>query len=128
MKPGQRPNLVTVLIDDLVTPPVAQRVSDACLEMKSNGRLSGFDLDDLNCVHSVPRWFGSTSGPFKGVGGAAMTWFQLTVVYSEKVMVLFANDRLYGVAPFDAEALMRVDPDDFTRTPLPAPGRGAATR
>jgi hypothetical protein len=123
MKPGQRPNLVTVLIDDLMPQPVAQRVSDACLELEAQDKLHGFDLDDLSSLHSVPRWFGSTSGPFKGVGGSAMTWFQLTVVYSDKVMVMFANDRLYGVAPFEADALLRVDPDDFTYTPLAAPGR-----
>lgn len=121
--PGLRPTLVTVLIDDLMTQPIAQRVFDACQELEAQGKLSGFSLDDLNGVHSLPQLFGSTSGPFKGIGGAAMTWYQMTAVYSDKIIVLFANDRLYGVAPFNTEALMSLNPDDFTYTPLPAPGR-----
>lgn len=128
MKPGQRPALVTVLIDDLMTNPVSQRVSEACLELEAHGALHGFDLDDLSSLHSVPRLFGSTAGPFKGIGGAAMTWYQLTAVYSDKIIVLFANDRLYGVAPFNAEVLVSLNPDDFTYTPLPAPKRDRTAR
>lgn len=118
MKPGQRPTYVTAIVANLFTPPVIERVALAFRDMDASGVLpGGFNLDELMSVHSVPRLFGSMSGPFPGIGAAVMTWFQLTVVYSRDVMVLFADDRLYGVAPFDADALMNVDLDFFAHTP-----------
>jgi hypothetical protein len=58
---------------------------------------------------SWETWYGSTAGPFGGIGGAAMTLFRMTALHSEDAMLLFAStqfgDRFYGAAPYDAEAL-----------------------
>lgn len=114
MKPGQRPTYITVMIADLFTPPVIEAVAVGMRGMEESGVLpGGWNLDELDGVHSVPHLFGTAAGPFPGLGAAVMTWFQLTVVYSKDVMVLFANDSLYGVAPFDPAALASPDPDDF---------------
>lgn len=123
MKPGQGTTYITAMITDLfASPGVLETVALALRDMESTGLLQdGFNLDELVGVHSVPRLYGSTAGPFPGIGGAAMTWFQLTVVYSEDIMVLFANDRFYGVAPFDPMALMHPDPEDFAHLPVGRP-------
>jgi len=46
-----------------------------------------------------------------------MTKFRLTILYSKDFMVLFADDRLYGVAPFDAEAMLHGSVEHFAYTP-----------
>lgn len=53
--------------------------------------------------------YGSTAGPFPGVGGAALTWFRMTILHSDTAMLLFAStqftDQFYGAAPFDPAIL-----------------------
>lgn len=69
-------------------------------------------------VTSWEIWYGSTAGPFPGIGGAAMTWFRMTALHSEDAMLLFAStkfsDQFYGAAPFNAEALAARDVEAFT--------------
>jgi hypothetical protein len=122
MKPGQRPTFVTEMIAGLFTPPVIETVAVALRGMEDSGVLpGGWNLDELEGIHSAPHLFGTAAGPFPGIAAAVMTWFQLTVVYAKDIMVLFADDSLYGVAPFDPVALMHPDPDDFAYLPLPRP-------
>ena len=67
--------------------------------------------------------FGSTTGPFKGIGGAAMTTFRLTVVHSPAAMILFAvnerrgEPRLFGIAPYSPVVLEDRDWTAFTFVP-----------
>lgn len=67
---------------------------------------------------SWETWYGSTAGPFHGVGGAAMTWFRMTVLHSETAMLLFAStgfsDQFYGAAPFDTNVLAARTVEAFT--------------
>lgn len=109
---------ISMMITDLMAGPVLETVALAVRDMDQTGILpGGFDFDKLTSVHSMDQWFGSTAGPFPGIGGAAMTKFRLTILYSEDIMVLFANDRLYGVAPFDADAMLHGSVDHFAYTP-----------
>lgn len=109
---------ISMMITDLMTGPVLETVALAVRDMDETGVLpGGFDFNKLTSVHSVEQWFGSTAGPFPGLGGAAMTKFRLTILYSDDIMVLFANDRLYGVAPFDADAMLHGSVDHFAYTP-----------
>jgi hypothetical protein len=52
-----------------------------------------------------------------GVGGAAMTWFRMTILHSDTAMLLFAStqfgDQFYGAAPFDAAILAAPKVEDF---------------
>ncbi|WP_427007076.1 hypothetical protein [Pseudarthrobacter sp. H2] len=64
-------------------------------------------------VASWETWYGSTAGPFPGVGGAAMTLFRLTVLHSDTAMLLFANEQFYGAALYDAEVLTSRNVDAF---------------
>jgi hypothetical protein len=47
----------------------------------------------------------SPFGSFRWRLRRAVTCFTMTVIHSDTVMVLFANGRLYGAAPYDAEQL-----------------------
>ncbi|ACL42021.1 hypothetical protein Achl_4070 (plasmid) [Pseudarthrobacter chlorophenolicus A6] len=109
----------TTIIDEsinaLLTPAVIERTAEVLAELEPDNLPNGFDPFALNSVYSVNSWFGSTAGPFGGVGGAAMTVFRLTVIFSPEIMLLFANDRFYGVAGFRAELLGELDPDQFLR-------------
>ncbi|HEX9088488.1 MAG TPA: hypothetical protein VF867_13290 [Arthrobacter sp.] len=109
---------VSAMIAELMTGPVLETVALAVRDMDQTGILpGGFNFDELTSVHSMEQWFGSTAGPFPGIGGAAMTRFRLTILYSKDFMVLFADDRLYGVAPFDADAMLNGSVDHFAYTP-----------
>lgn len=84
----------------------------------------GTGLADFRSMLSWETLYGSTTGPFPGVGGAAMTWFRLTVLVSEHAMLLFASDqfgdRFYGAAPFDAAVLAAPTVEAFDLfTPVP---------
>jgi hypothetical protein len=71
--------------------------------------LDGTGLESFRNVASWKTWYGSTAGPFPGVGGAAMTWFRMTILHSDTAMLLFAStqfgDQFYGAAPFDPAIL-----------------------
>lgn len=109
----------TTVIDEsihsLLTGAVIERTAEVLAEHEGGSIPNGFSPGDLTCVHSVNQWFGSTAGPFGGVGGAAMTVFRLTVVYSSEIMLLFANDRFYGVSGYRPELLAQIDPGEFLR-------------
>lgn len=66
----------------------------------------------MKSLRSSASWetlYGSTAGPFPGVGGAALTWFRMTILHSDTAMLLFAStqftDQFYGAAPFDPAIL-----------------------
>lgn len=48
---------------------------------------SFFNSDDLS-YYSFPKIYGSTSGPFGGIGGAAMTTFQIEA-YSDGIITCY---------------------------------------
>lgn len=108
------------------TPPgaIAARVAEL-LDPGTLTRLKSFtgreaDPTEFIAIVSERRIFGSTAGPFGGVGGAAMTWFTLTCIASKDTMILFAgrsSDRLFGVAPFDAAGFFAMDPSGFDQVP-----------
>ncbi|HEX9227533.1 MAG TPA: hypothetical protein VF885_12895 [Arthrobacter sp.] len=84
-----------------------ESVLRALARLEDAGRVQE-DTTGLGSFRSVTSWetlYGSTAGPFPGVGGAAMTWFRMTALHSETAMLLFANDQFYGAAPYDAAAL-----------------------
>ncbi len=104
------------LVTELVTPDVEAKVGAALAAQE----LGIFDRRSFSEVTSWTTMFGSTTGPFGGIGGAAMTNFLLTVVYSPAVMILFATNerygppRLFGVAAYDESILERRDWQAFT--------------
>ena len=83
--------------------------------------LPAFRAEDFTGIESWTSMFGSTTGPYGGIGGAAMTNFRLAVIFSEDSMVLFADTerrlvgRLYGVAPLDRDAIENHNVEAFTR-------------
>ncbi|WP_422758909.1 hypothetical protein [Paenarthrobacter sp. C1] len=105
-------------IDALLTPAVLEGTAEVLAELEPANVPNGFDPSALTSVRSVNQWFGSTAGPFGGVGGAAMTVFRLTVIYSPEIMLLFANDRFYGVAGYRPELLEEIDSAEFLRIPV----------
>lgn len=102
-------------IHSLLTGAVLERTAEVLAEHEGADIPNGFVPGHLTSVHSANQWFGSTAGPFGGVGGAAMTVFRLTVIYSPEIMLLFANDRFYGVSAYRPELLNRIDPGEFLR-------------
>ncbi|MET4144258.1 hypothetical protein [Arthrobacter sp. UYCo732] len=110
--------LIDDTIDTLLNPAVLERTAEVLFELEPVNIPNGFDPSALTNLHSVNRLFGSTAGHFGGIGGAAMTVFRLTVVYSPEIMLLFANDRFYGVAGYRPELLTEVDAKQFLRIPV----------
>lgn len=48
-------------------------------------------------VRSESVLYGSTAGPFGGIGGAAMSWFQMTALtLGSDDTLIFADERLLG--------------------------------
>ncbi len=106
---------VAEAIDALLTDEVEARVMAALASGTGGVRRHAFVRGALTGVHSVHRLYSSTAGPFGGVGGAAMTTFRLTVIYSPDLAILFAGGRLYGLArPADVD-LGLLNADEFTR-------------
>ena len=60
---------------------------------KDSPDISPYDLD----YHSFPMVFGSTAGPFGGIGGQALTTFQIEVVTNgwTKESCVYANGRFW---------------------------------
>lgn len=99
------------LIDQLLTPEVMSAVNPALASLGIEPQGREQFSEGIAWIHI----FGSTAGPFGGVGCAAITNFRMTAVHSPAAMILFANNerydqaRLYGFAPFDAGALQGQD-------------------
>ncbi|GAA4034938.1 hypothetical protein GCM10023063_19010 [Arthrobacter methylotrophus] len=110
-----------IMIDRLLTPEVMAAVDPvlAALGLEAAERERESFVDCLTWI----QMFGSTAGPFHGIGGAAMTHFRLTVVHSPAAMILFANNerfgpaRLYGVAKYDRLVLEGRGWEAFTAVP-----------
>lgn len=49
-------------------------------------------------VTSFTVQYPSTSGPYGGLGGAALSDFQMTAIMGTDFLVVFADDRLYTVS------------------------------
>lgn len=47
-------------------------------------------------VHSETVLYGSSAGPFGGIGCAAMTSFQMTLIKRGNLCVIFADERPFG--------------------------------
>lgn len=109
-----RDDPVAEAIDALLTDEVEARVMEA-LAAGVPGVREPFVREALTGLHSTLRLYGSTAGPFGGIGGAAMTTFRMTVVYSPDLAILFAGGRLYGIASPAGVDLGLLNPDEFTR-------------
>lgn len=108
------------LIDHLLAVH-ADAAHQALIALEDSG-LTPKGATGLAVFRSVASWdalYGSTAGPFPGIGGAAMTSFRMTVLYSEDAMLLFAStkfsDRFYGAAPFNAAAVTDRNVEAFDR-------------
>lgn len=109
--------LIDQVIDQLLTVRIVDVIKEA---MRGLGQLEdAFDTDEFRLVHSWVQMYNSVNGPFGGIGAAALTDFRMTVIYSRQLMVLFANDRLYGFAPFSRDVLQHRRIDAFTRVDAP---------
>jgi hypothetical protein len=104
------------LIAEILTPDVRRVVAAAVAQ-----GLPDFRVADFTEIDSWTTMYGSTTGPYGGIGGAAMTNFRLAVISSKDSMVLFADNeqrlvgRLYGVAPLDRDAIENHNVEAFTR-------------
>lgn len=101
--------LTDQLINELLDGRCGENAAQAIAQLEEAGRIpAGTDLT-FRSVISWETWYGSTAGPFPGVGGAAMTWFRMIALHSGTAMLLFAStqfgDQFYGAAPYDAAAL-----------------------
>lgn len=111
-------NLTDQLINELINGRHSPNICQALVLLEGDGRIPGATgLESFRSVVSWETWYGSTAGPFPGVGGAAMTWFRMTVLHSDTAMLLFAStqfgDRFYGAAPYAAAALTERNVDAF---------------
>lgn len=50
-------------------------------------------------VRSETVWYGTTAGPFGGIGGSAMSQFQMTLLVTDDHVFVFADETLWGWAP-----------------------------
>lgn len=109
------------MIDQLLTPEVMSHVDPAPAELGLEAPER--DRESFSECLTWVTMFDSTTGPFKGVGGAAMTDFRLTVVHSPAAMLLFASHerhrlaRLFGVATYNESVLVARDWTAFTCVP-----------
>ena len=91
------------LVRRLLTPQVLKEAGKGFQELKLlHGSL---DPEPFTDVESWAEMFGSTSGPWGGVGGAAMTTFRMTMVRSRGLAILFAGDKLFGVAEYNPRTI-----------------------
>lgn len=109
------------LIDELLGGRHADAAHQSLIALENSGLIpkGATGLAVFRSVVSWETWYGSTSGPFGGVGGAAMTLFRMTALHSDDAMLLFAStpfsDQFYGAAPFNAEVLAERNVNAFTR-------------
>jgi flavorubredoxin len=108
------------LIDQLLTSH-ADLAHQSLIALENSGLIpnGATGLKVFRSVVSWETWYGSTAGPFGGIGGAAMTLFRMTVLHSGDAMLLFAStqfsDQFYGAAPFNAGVLAERNVNAFTR-------------
>lgn len=112
--------LTDQLIEGLLSDRLAERASQAILLLEEAGRIpAGPGLESFRSAVSWETLYGSTAGPFGGIGGAAMTWFRMTVLHSDTAMLLFAStqfgDQFYGAAPYNPHALAARNVEAFDR-------------
>lgn len=91
------------LVRRLLTPQVLAEAGKGFQELKLLH--GGLDPEPFTDVESWAEMFGSTSGPWGGVGGAAMTTFRMTMVRSRGLAILFAGDKLFGVAEYNPRTI-----------------------
>lgn len=91
------------LIRRLLTPQVLAEAGRGFREL----RLLPGELDPapFTDVESWAELFSSTSGPWGGIGGAAMTTYRMTMVRSRGLAILFAGDKLFGVAEYNPRTI-----------------------
>lgn len=112
--------LTEQLIDELLAGH-ADVAHQSLIALENSGLIpkGATGLAVFRSVVSWETWYGSTSGPFGGIGGAAMTMFRMTALHSDDAMLLFAStpfsDQFYGAAPFNAEVLSERNINAFTR-------------
>lgn len=96
-------SLAGELIRRLLTPQVLEEAGKGFRELKLlHGPLDPSPFTD---VESWAEIFGSTTGPWGGIGGAAMTTFRMTMVRSRGLAILFAGDNLFGVAEYNPRTI-----------------------
>lgn len=110
--------LTDQLAEELLNGNYAADIVEALNLLEAAGRIpSGTRLAAFRNVASWETMYGSTTGPFGGIGGAAMTMFRMTILHSDTAMLLFAGtasgDRFYGAAPFDSAVLAAPKVEDF---------------
>lgn len=71
---------------------LAQKAAEI-LRLQTQPKLEGFDFE----YYSYPQMFGSTAGPFGGLGGDAMTNFQIDAFVWEGFAALFCGGRFWKI-------------------------------
>lgn len=97
-------SLAGELIRRLLTPQVLAEAGKAFRELKLLPTAE-LDASPFTDVESWAELFGSTTGPWGGIGGAAMTTYRMTMVRSRGLAILFAGDKLYGVAEYNPKTI-----------------------
>ena len=64
---------------------------------ESNGMPCTWDWS-CGVYHSWQEVFGSTAGPFDGIGGQAMTWFRMEAWVFGDIVCVFCNGKVVKVA------------------------------
>jgi hypothetical protein len=108
------------LVENLLGPH-ADVAHQSLIALENSGLIpkGATGLKAFRSVTSWETWYGSTAGPFGGIGGRAMTLFRMTALHSDDAMLLFAStrfsDQFYGAAPFNAQVLAERNVNAFTR-------------
>lgn len=102
------------LIRRLLTPQVLAEAGKGFRELKL--LRAELDASPFTDVESWAEMFGSTAGPWGGIGGAAMTTFRMTMVRSRGLAILFAGDKLFGVAEYNPKLIDARYTENYHRT------------
>ncbi|WP_026535768.1 hypothetical protein [Arthrobacter sp. H14] len=94
---------------DLIRQLLTAKVQSAAAPVLSEMQL-GFRPEEFSSLQSWPELCATSAGPFEGIGTAVPTWVQWTVIYSLDAMIVFADDRLYGIGLYSPGAC---SPDGF---------------
>ncbi|MBG0738625.1 hypothetical protein IV500_04215 [Paeniglutamicibacter antarcticus] len=62
-------------------------------------------------AYSRPTMFGSTAGPWGGIGGAAMTTFQITMLVQGNLAVVFVDEKPFGYTIKPGAGQLLIDGD-----------------
>lgn len=80
--------------------------------------------DKVSAMRSATQTYGSTSGPFGGIGGSAMTTFTITEFRFGGCWVYFADDRFVGWTCRSLDAAVKfphIDASDLQADPTTCP-------